>query len=126
MNSAPKSSFPEPILWALLWAVLVGAALVFRPILPVDETRYVGVAWEMWLSGDFLVPHLNGVPYSHKPPLLFWLINAGWGVFGVNDWWPRLVAPAFGLGCVYLTSHLARRLWPASSAYLLAPLIMLG
>ena len=43
--------------------------------MPVDETRYLAVAWDMWREGNFLVPHLNGEPYSHKPPLLFWLIH---------------------------------------------------
>ena len=95
-----------------LWAVLMLVALWTRPHLPVDETRYLAVAWEMWLRSDFLVPHLNGEPYSHKPPLLFWLINAGWSVFGVNEWWPRLVAPIFGLGCLFLTRSLCYALWP--------------
>lgn len=94
------------------WAFLVGAAVAARPLLPVDETRYLAVAWEMWQRGDFLVPHLNGETYSHKPPLLFWAMHLGWAVFGVNDWWPRLVAPLFGLGALLLTARLGRRLWP--------------
>ena len=78
----------------------------------MDETRYASVAWEMWLRGDFLVPYINGEPYSHKPPLLFWLIHAGWAVFGVNDWWPRMVAPLCALGAVPLLLRLGRLLWP--------------
>jgi len=62
----------------------MATALSTRTYFPIDETRYVGVAWEMWLRGDFLVPHLNGEPYSHKPPLLFWLFQAGWWLFGVT------------------------------------------
>lgn len=104
----------------------MSGALLFRPILPVDETRYLSVAWEMWLRDDYLVPHLNGATYSHKPPLLFWLINAGWSVFGVTDWWPRLVAPAFGLGCLYLTARLGKRLWPDHPIYLMAPFLLVG
>ena len=76
-----------------LWLLLVPAALFFRPPMPVDETRYLAVAWEMWSQGDFVLPTLNGEAYSHKPPLLFWIIHAGWAAFGVNEWWPRLVAP---------------------------------
>jgi 4-amino-4-deoxy-L-arabinose transferase-like glycosyltransferase len=95
-----------------LWGLLLAVALEVRPLLPVNETRYVGVAWEMWLRGDFLVPYLNGEPYSHKPPLLFWLIQAGWAVFGVNEWWPRLVAPLVSLLVMALAVHLARLLWP--------------
>ena len=98
------------------WAVLVATALWIRPLLPVDETRYVSVAWEMWVRGDFLVPYLNGEAYSHKPPLLFWLIQAGWWLFGVNDLWPRLINPLLGLASLGLTALLARRLWPQQPA----------
>jgi len=94
--------------------------------MPVDETRYLAVAWEMWLREDFLVPFLNGVAYSHKPPLLFWMINLGWGVFGVNDWWPRLVAPFFGLACLYLSARTCRRLWPNSQVHFIVPIILIG
>jgi 4-amino-4-deoxy-L-arabinose transferase-like glycosyltransferase len=122
----PDYSRLKPWIWGVIWAALVAAALSFRPLLPVDETRYVTVAWEMWLRGDFLVPHLNGATYSHKPPLLFWIINAGWSVFGVNDWWPRLVAPLFGLACLGLSALTCRRLWPPSQAYLIVPVLLIG
>jgi len=100
------------ILLLLGWAMLASAALFLRPLWPVDETRYVAVAWEMWQRGDFLVPHLSGEPYSHKPPLLFWLMHAGWAVFGVNEWWPRMVAPLLSLASAWLMLGLARLLWP--------------
>ena len=35
-----------------VWVVLVWLALFSRHLLTVDETRYIGVAWEMWLRGD--------------------------------------------------------------------------
>jgi 4-amino-4-deoxy-L-arabinose transferase-like glycosyltransferase len=94
------------------WMLLAVACIWLRPLWPVDETRYASVAWEMWLRGDFLVPYINGEPYSHKPPLLFWLIQLGWGLFGVNDWWPRLVGPLCALAAVPLTLRLGRLLWP--------------
>ena len=125
-NSTDSLAHLSGWLWVLLWAILVICALLLRPILPIDETRYVSVAWEMWLRDDYLVPHLNGTPYSHKPPLLFWLINAGWRIFGVNDIWPRLVAPLFGLGCLAMTSLLSRRFWPGTSAHFIAPFLLLG
>jgi 4-amino-4-deoxy-L-arabinose transferase-like glycosyltransferase len=96
----------------LLWLFLVIIGLSSRSYFPIDETRYATVAWNMWLSGDYLVPSLNGVAYSHKPPLLFWLINLGWQVFGVNDWWPRLVPSFFALGSVFITQKIASLLWP--------------
>lgn len=114
-------------LWTGLWLILLAATLTTRPLLPIDETRYLSVAWEMWIEGEILVPQLNGQAYSHKPPLLFWLIQLGWWAFGVDHWWPRLVAPLFGLACLFTTAALARRLWPGGSDIAsLAPLILLG
>lgn len=110
MNAPARD--PWLVIFLAAWAVLAVASIWLRPLWPVDETRYASVAWEMWLRGDFLVPYINGEPYSHKPPLLFWLIHLGWAVFGVNDWWPRLVAPLAAFAALPLIRMLARLLWP--------------
>ena len=94
------------------FAAVMMAGLLLRPLLPLDETRYLAVAWEMWLNGDYLVPSKNFEVYSQKPPLLFWLINLAWAVTGVAEFSARLVGPAFGVATVALTGLLARRLWP--------------
>jgi 4-amino-4-deoxy-L-arabinose transferase-like glycosyltransferase len=101
--------------WGSIWLLLVIIPLWNRPLLPIDETRYVSVAWEMWNRGDWLVPFLNGEVYYHKPPLLFWLMHWGWAIFGVNEWWPRLLPGLFSLGSLLLTRQLARQLWPQHS-----------
>src|SRR3546814_2859679 len=110
------------------WILIVAAALYARPLLPVDETRYVTVAWEMHLADHWLVPLLNGEPYPHKPPLLFWLLRIGWLVFGVSEPWARLVAPMFVLAALGLTGWLGRLLWPGEAgrrAGNVAPLLLL-
>jgi 4-amino-4-deoxy-L-arabinose transferase-like glycosyltransferase len=113
--------------WTGLWLLLVLVPLVNRTFLQIDETRYVTVAWEMWLGGEWLVPVLNGEVYHHKPPLLFWLIMIGWAIFGVNEWWPRLVPGFFSLGSLWLCVYLARLLWPQSPAIArLTPFILLA
>ncbi len=109
-QSLPTAHFPLFIIHYSLFILLL--FLLARPFLPIDETRYLAVAWEMWERGDWLVPHLNGQVYPDKPPLLFWLINAGWALFGVNDWWPHLLPGLFSLGSLLLTIQLARSLWP--------------
>ncbi|HFQ88807.1 MAG TPA: glycosyltransferase family 39 protein [Desulfobulbus sp.] len=113
--------------WALLWLLLLVSSLYARPPIPIDETRYLSVAWEMWHSGRFLVPHINGAPYSHKPPLLFWLIHLGWWLFGVNEWSARMTPPLFGLGAILLARGLATRLWPEDATVRrLVPFLLLG
>ena len=109
----------------IVWLISVATVLATRPLLPIDETRYASVAWEMWRSGHYLVPHLNGAPYSDKPPLLFWLIVGGWNVLGPVEIWARLIGPACGLASVALTMSLASRLWPEGGGVrYLAPLIL--
>ncbi len=124
------SRYWSPLTFTFFWLVLMIVAIATRPLLPVDETRYLTVAWEMWQRGtfaDYMVPHLNGATYSHKPPLLFWLMNMGWSVFGVNEWWPRLVAPLFGLVSLFLTRAIAQKLWPERSDVAnFAPLVLIG
>ncbi len=64
-------------LW-LPFLILVQSSLLFSlllPFFPVDETRYLSVAWEMNINDSFIVPLQHGLPYSPKPPLLFWLVN---------------------------------------------------
>ena len=109
------------------WLTLVVVALNTRPLLPIDETRYLAVAWEMWIRDSYLVPLLNGEPYSHKPPLLFWMIHAGWSLFGVQEWWGRMVAPLFGLASLFVARGLARSLWPdAPERARLVPWLLIG
>lgn len=113
--------------YAWIWLLLVAAGLLCRPLTPIDETRVLTVAWEMWDRGDFLVPHVNGEPYSHKPPLLQWSIHLGWSLFGIHEWVGRLIPPLFGLANLALTARLAQRLWPDTTGVdRLAPWILLG
>jgi 4-amino-4-deoxy-L-arabinose transferase-like glycosyltransferase len=115
-------------LWIILiWVVLIAASLSARPLFPIDETRYAAVAWEMWIRDDFVVPYLNGEAYSHKPPLLFWLMQLSWWLFGINDWSLRLIAPLFSLATLFLSLAVARTLWPErKQVEELTPLILLG
>lgn len=118
---------PHYALWIALWAIAAGTTMLFVPLLPVDETRYASVAWEMWLHSAHLLPTLNGEPYHHKPPLLFWMIHLGWAVFGVNEWWLRLMPALFALASVFLTHRLASQLWPdRPRVAVLAPPILLA
>lgn len=102
-----------PIVW-LLWPV------------PIDETRYLAVAWEMRQSGEFLVPHLNGATYAHKPPLLFWLINVGWLFTGVHAWTARAMTLLCSVLSLLLLQRLTLRLTGSASAARTSMWVLLG
>jgi 4-amino-4-deoxy-L-arabinose transferase-like glycosyltransferase len=111
----------------LLATAIIVARVAALPLMPIDETRYLSVAWEMWQHHTFLVPTLNGEAYSHKPPLLFWLIQLGWWLFGTSDWVARLVIPTVGLSAFWLVADIVRQLDPdARREAWWSPLVLLG
>ncbi|MCC6598765.1 MAG: glycosyltransferase family 39 protein [Alphaproteobacteria bacterium] len=116
-------------LWpAAAMLLLFCAAIIFRPLLPIDETRYMGVAWEMWLRQDWLAPlTVNFQPYHHKPPMLFWMINASWSILGVSRGAGLLPIALAATACVYLTKILAQRLFkPEAGRFENLPFLMIG
>lgn len=99
-----------------------------RPLIPIDETRYLTVAWEFFARGEWILPTLNFEPYSHKPPMLFWLINIMWRVFGPDTLWGARAVPLLAsILTVCLTRRLAHILWPApdDARAVAAPLLLL-
>jgi 4-amino-4-deoxy-L-arabinose transferase-like glycosyltransferase len=116
LTGLPRQSLPAWLsaAWLPLWLLAALIAIFQTGFMPLYSTRTLGVAWEMWNSGQFLVPHANGIPYSHKVPLLFWMIHAGWAVGGVGDVWPRLLEVLIGLGVLLSAQRLARVLFRES------------
>ncbi len=66
-----------PLLFIVLFALATWTAQYsLRGLWEPDEPRYTYVAWEMAQSGNYFMPQRNGEFYAHKPPLMFWLIQA--------------------------------------------------
>ena len=57
--------------WLPLWTVVALLAIFSHGPMPLYSTRTLAVAWEMWREHHWLVPYINGEPYSEKVPLLF-------------------------------------------------------
>lgn len=113
-------------MFAALFLLFFVAGCV-RPLLPIDETRYMTVAWEMHLRHDPFLLTMNFEPYHHKPPLLFWLINMSWSVFGINRW--AALVPIYLIACaaLVLSRELTLKILPGRHAVAdRAPWIMLG
>jgi 4-amino-4-deoxy-L-arabinose transferase-like glycosyltransferase len=122
----------EPLTAALLIFIVLAATIGWRPLLLPDEGRYVGVAWEMMRSGDWITPTLNGLPYFHKPPLFYWLSGGAMSLFGWHEWAARL-PPLLGGWLGAFSTFLFVRRWcdPRSAriavlALVLQPLFFVG
>ncbi|UVC13566.1 glycosyltransferase family 39 protein [Mesorhizobium onobrychidis] len=102
----------ERLLPYLFLLALICIAVAFRPLLPVDETRYLSVTWEMYSSGQIFVPTMNFAPYLQKPPLLFWLIDLAWDIFGASRVAAMLVIFVASSLVIWLTTRLAKTLFP--------------
>jgi len=107
----------------LLYILPLGARHLFVP----DETRYAEIPREMISTGDWIVPHLNGLRYFEKPPLGYWVHAGSILLFGETNFAVRLPsAMAVGLSAliVYLLvgrgfrNKTEENSWPAIPAAL--------
>ncbi|BDU69254.1 hypothetical protein GETHOR_13550 [Geothrix oryzae] len=64
----------------LLFALLLLAVLPMRDLWAPDEPDFAQCVKEMRLRGDWILPYLNGVPYSEKPILYYWVMKASAGL----------------------------------------------
>jgi len=88
------------------------------PLLDPDEGLYAEIAREMVARGDWVIPHVNGLPYLEKPPLYFWLTASTFRLFGPSEWATRLWSAISALGTVLLTWRIGRRLYGAQAGLL--------
>lgn len=110
MTSATPALRRSNALLALAVFAWLAALAWARPLMLPDEGRYVGVAWEMLRSGDWLTPTLNGLPYFHKPPLFYWITAASMAIFGPGEWAAR-AAPLLGAWLAAMATYLLVRRW---------------
>jgi 4-amino-4-deoxy-L-arabinose transferase-like glycosyltransferase len=92
-----------------------------RELFVGDETKYSQVVREM-RAGAFIVPTLNGDPFTHKPPLHFWLMASATYVFGVYSIWPFVLPSLIAFG---LLLFLMRRAWGPMAAFVCGTFILI-
>jgi 4-amino-4-deoxy-L-arabinose transferase-like glycosyltransferase len=102
----------------LLGLALMGLVLFFYRLgapglMDPDEGRYAEIGREIWVLKDWLIPHLNFLPYLEKPPLVYWLTALSFGGLGYSEFAARLPSALSALGGVFLAYGLGRALWGA-------------
>ena len=92
---------PRRLLIAAILFLIAGALItpLQRDLFVGDETKYGQVVREMRATGAFFLPTLNGTPFTHKPPIHFWMIDLLTFPLGVYSTWafvlPSLIAFVF-------------------------------
>ena len=103
----------------LLVAVLaLGWNLGGYRLLDPDEGRNAEVAREMARSNDYLIPHLDGLPYLDKPIVYFAAAAAVMEVLGPTETAARLPAYLATLATLALLVTFARRRWGPDAGWL--------
>ncbi len=98
------------------WLIVAAFALALltglgdRGLVEPDEGRYAEIAREMVVSGDWLVPHLNGIPHFQKPPVIYWTTAISLKFFGINEWAARLPSALAAAATLLLAAGIGRRL----------------
>ena len=96
-----KLSLPSRLIIAALTIAVASAWITpfQRDLFVGDETKYGQVVREMRTTGAVFLPTLNGAPFTHKPPLHFWIANILTIPLGLYSTWafvlPSLAAFLF-------------------------------
>ncbi len=91
-----QNRVPERLRAASYWGLAliflaVYCGSLFSPALLDDaDSTHAEVAREMYVTGDFVTLHVNGVRYLEKAPLPYWLVALSYHIFGVNEFATRL------------------------------------
>ncbi len=90
------------LLTALFLAIYI-LPLGVRPLIIPDEARYAEIPREMVATGNWVVPHFNGLRYFEKPVFGYWTHAISIRLFGENNFAVRLPAPmSVGLSALLL------------------------
>ena len=118
MTTAPATAAAPPrapgtlerpaVAFALLVAALFATANIMGLFEPT-ETRYAEIAREMRVTGDYLVPHLDGIAHLHKPPVAYWAVALGQALLGDNGWGVRIPVALATLGTLFFAWTAFRR-----------------
>lgn len=103
MELLPKNKYEQWVwiaLFALAW--LAGTGL---SVWDQDESAYAAFAWQMRVSGNWLVPDFLWSEIHRKTPFHFWSIAVSYSIWGINEFAVRFPAFCATVGTVLLVRY---------------------
>jgi 4-amino-4-deoxy-L-arabinose transferase-like glycosyltransferase len=96
--------------------IVVVAALLFIPGLGAvhlfdwDEINFAEIAREMLVTGNWMQPRIDYLPFHEKPPLFIWMQAISMSVFGVGEFAARLPNAICGIITLLVLFRIGTRL----------------
>ncbi len=108
----------------IIYSILFSLASVFLffflipqiPLWSSDEGRFAEIARAMHLSGNWIVPYFNGLPYLEKPAFAPWMTALSYQIFGVTAFAARLPGIVSALAGLLLAFVFTRRFFGERAA----------
>ena len=118
MNPAEAKTYKRLLILTILIALVIFFySLGDIALMSFNEARRALPEREMFETGNWLLPHLNGELYITKPPLLYWLVVSIAHVFGsVNEWVVRLPSALAASATAYMVYQFTFKKFGAWSA----------
>ena len=107
-----SKQFNSPHFLGLLFSIVFLSVFVNLggvPLFDEDEGTYSEVTREMLENRDFVNPKLNGKPFFHKPPMIYWTQAASVTLLGLNEFALRLPSAVAAIIWAVLLFYFARQ-----------------
>jgi 4-amino-4-deoxy-L-arabinose transferase-like glycosyltransferase len=103
----------------VLFAAAIFLGCIASPPALMDDVDAVQaqIARNMLESGDWVIAHLDGVPYLEKSPLIYWLIAASFRILGAHDWVARIPVALAAVVLAWVTWRYGRWAFGARAGF---------
>lgn len=101
-----------------VWGIWGGSLDSWDEALTAERSR------EMFHQGWSLTVHKFGIPDFNKPPLYYWMVVAGFSLFGLGEFAVRLPSALMGLACMIVVYRLAKNYGADTAGGLLAVFLL--
>jgi 4-amino-4-deoxy-L-arabinose transferase-like glycosyltransferase len=120
---------PRYFSWGIAAVILVATfAFLWRlgnaSLRDWDEATYAEISKEMVISGNWLTPQLDYQPWVDKPPLYMWATALLYSVFGIGEFWSRVISALSAIWLLILVYQIGGLLY-GRGVGLIACLILL-
>lgn len=114
-------------LFGFTFVLLLLALFGWQHLIPLraEEPRRALISLEMLMTGDYLVPHINGWVYYNKPPLFNWITVFFFKIFGSSDAWVARLPSLIGYVGLAITHYLFSKKYLGKKVALISALACL-